>query len=139
MLFRYKKTCTLGGLILAALVTYAAYDKVAYYTFSVHEQHAKPGIWTDGNTGELLDHYVTYHVEFRKRALWLPGSEIILAGLTEDDYKRLRRSAVCMKAWDNNKTFGTAFYFVDRPTDWVGDPEGAVPIPYEKRIDLEKS
>lgn len=120
--------------LIAALVTGLAvagaygYRPLAYYVVSVHEQHGKPSVWTDAATGELLQHPVSYHIEYRKRYDWLPGSDVILGGISKHTYERMRHDAVAVNSWDNEKTFGKAYYFVKEPVGLDGKPENVRPI-----------
>ena len=73
MKFKLAHLLLLIAFIATALGAYVNYERIFYELVSVHEQHGKPGIWTDGLTGEPLEHPIHYHISHRKRYGWLPG------------------------------------------------------------------
>ncbi|MEM9412031.1 MAG: hypothetical protein AAGA30_13015 [Planctomycetota bacterium] len=128
MKFKLRHLLLFIAFIAIAFGAYVNYERIFYELVSVSEQHGKPGIWTDGLTGELLEDPIHYHISHRKRYGWLPGSDWKLGGLTKLQYEKRAKAAISYEEWDNEKTFGKAFYFVENPTDLRGDPVKVKPL-----------
>ena len=128
MKFKLKHLMLLIAFAAIGFGVYTNYERIFYEFVSVHEQHGKPGIWTDGTTGELLEQPVSYHISHRKRYGWLPGSDWRLGGLTKLQYEKKAKTAVSYSEWDKETTFGKVYYFVEDPTDLNGRPVTTKPL-----------
>ena len=128
MKFTLSHLMLLIAFVAIACGVYANYVRVCYELVWVSEEHGKPGIFTDGFSGELLEHPVWYQISHRKRYGWLPGSDWRLGGLTKVQYENKAKIAVSYGEWEKEKTFGKVFYFVENPTDLLGDPVKVKPL-----------
>lgn len=62
---------------------------IRYRVYLVHEQHLKPGVWTDGD----MAHSPTYGIEYRKRFTCLPGPYAVLASISKKGYSEYAKKS----------------------------------------------
>lgn len=119
---RWALLLAVALLLIASLVV--PYRPIGYRVYSVHEQHLKPGIWTDN----AMEHSPNYGIEYRKRFTWIPGPYAVLADISDKGYRAYAEKAISAYEWDTEADYGKAYFFAPNPTHFDGSRVPSVPL-----------